>query len=65
MSPEPNVETMELRDVLVTNKRPIRRTIFVARVSAITTVGLFQHSLPAALYTLHNFTQSKSENDVR
>ena len=33
--PEPKVEAIKLRDVLVANKRPIGRTIYVARISAV------------------------------
>ena len=29
-SPEPKAETIKLHDVLVANKRPIRKTIFLA-----------------------------------
>ena len=32
--PEPKVETIKSRDVLIANKRPKRKTIFVAQISA-------------------------------
>ena len=49
------VETMKLRYVQVTTDRPIKRTIFVAWISASPTVGLFQHaSLIVVNHTLHS-----------